>query len=208
MHPLHHIRRRGMTLLELMLALSITAMVSTAIAGMLNAMTTGVVTRRDSRGVMVRATTAQTRLGAYITPARSVLASNGGNVVLWYEDSRESDTVHASEVRWIRFDAATQGIDVLYVAFPDAWTDIACDLADKEHAANSNWDAVLAGYQAMNLVASMRVVDGLSDAAVTLNDVDALEARVVSHDLDFAVQGGSQRVRMASAVMFHQQPAR
>lgn len=200
--------RGGMSLLELMLALAVTAMVATAISGMLHAMTTGVVTRRDSRGVMVRATTAQTRLAAYISPARCVLDSSNGDAVVWFDDSRQSDTVHASEIRWIIFDDASDGIDVWFVNFPDTWTETEQTLADLEFAKNSDWSIVLAAFTAAGQIGSMRLVDGLSDASIILDAVDPHDTRVVSYDLDFTVDGGSQRVRMAAEVVLHHVPVR
>jgi hypothetical protein len=189
-----------------MLALAVTAMVATAISGMLHAMTTGVVTRRDSRGVMVRATTAQTRLAAYVSPARCVLDADGGDVVLWFDDSRESDTVHATELRWVLYDDATDGLDVWFVDFPDGWTETQQALADTEYASSADWAAVLSAFDAAGHVNSMRLVDGLSDAAVTLDAADAVDTRVVNYDLDFTVDGGSQRVRMASEIVLHRTP--
>src|SRR5882672_11104906 len=96
--------RAGMTLIELVLALSVTAMVATAITAMLNAMSTGVVNKRDSRSLMVRAHAAETRFSAYIAPARCVLAADDDSVVVWFDDARESETVHATEVRWLVYD--------------------------------------------------------------------------------------------------------
>ena len=46
--------RPGLTLIELLVSLAITALVAAAIAGMLAAVTTGISTRRDNRTVMVR----------------------------------------------------------------------------------------------------------------------------------------------------------
>ena len=61
-----HKSTRGLTSIELMIALTITALIAAAIAGMLTAVSDGVYTRGDARSVMVRANAAQTRLSAYI----------------------------------------------------------------------------------------------------------------------------------------------
>ena len=53
--------RRGMTLIELLIALAITAMVAAAIAAMLSAVTNGERSRRDNRGYIVRTHAAKAR---------------------------------------------------------------------------------------------------------------------------------------------------
>ena len=65
--------RRGLTLIELVLALAITAMVAAAIAAMVGAITSGEMSRRDNRDTIVRTYTATTRLSAYIASCMSVL---------------------------------------------------------------------------------------------------------------------------------------
>ncbi len=112
--------RRGLTLIELMLALAITAMVAAAISGMLTAISTGEHLRRDNRSFIMRAHAAKTRLGAYVAKSRCVLDANGGDTVLWLEDSRGSGTVHASEIRWLIFNSVDGTLDVHFVDLPDA----------------------------------------------------------------------------------------
>ena len=46
--------RRGLTFIELVLALAITAMVAAAIAAMIGAVTSGEMSRRDNRGTIIR----------------------------------------------------------------------------------------------------------------------------------------------------------
>ena len=59
-----------------MLALTITTMIAGAIAAMMATVSAGVTTRRDSRGIMVRAHAAVSRLSAYVVPARCALDQN------------------------------------------------------------------------------------------------------------------------------------
>ena len=54
--------KRGLSLLELILALSVTASVALAITGMMGAVSTGVEGRRDTRSVLVLANAAASRL--------------------------------------------------------------------------------------------------------------------------------------------------
>jgi hypothetical protein len=196
---------RGLSLMELMMSLSITAVVATAITGMLGAVSTGVENGRGARSVMILANAAASRLSAYITPSRCVLGVDGSNVALWFDDSRESGTVHATEIRWLQFDVATGAYAVHYVQFPDGWTKAACELADQDYPANSNWPAVLASYTAKGWIATRTLVDQLASVAITL-DSDAQSSRVVSIELGFETDSGATGVTVTSSLTQHTAP--
>lgn len=199
--------RRGFTLLELLLALTVTALVGAAISAMLSAVTTGVSTRQDNRSVMVRANAAANRLGAYVAPSRSMLAAGPTDLVVWFADSRESDTVHATEIRWLKFDAVENEMVVYYVQFPALWTQTAKDLADTEYVMTSDWDDVLATFEASGWVVSMPLVDGIDGVTITLNDANAMDAQQVSFLLDFQTTDGSIDVGVASTLVYHDPPS-
>ncbi len=202
-----HAAARGLTLLELMLALSITTIVAAAIAGMLSAVTAGVGTRRDARSVMVRAGAAQARLAAYIIPCSSLLASDGSSLVVWLEDSRASDTVHATEVRWLSYDAAAGAIDVHLVDFPDTWTQAARDLADVQYAAGADFNAVLSSYQGNGWISTLRLVDGLDSLTVTTDSANILDSRTVDYALAFQTSQTPVPVRVSATIRAHEKPA-
>ena len=134
--------KRGLSLLELILALSVTAIVALAITGMMGAVSTGVEGRRDTRSVLVLANAAASRLSSYVAPSCCILSVGGSDITLWFNDSRESDTVHATEIRWLTFDSEAGTLAVNYVEFPSAWSKAACDLADEEYAADASWAGV------------------------------------------------------------------
>ncbi len=198
--------RRGLSLLELMLALSITAMVATAVSAMMSAVVTGVSTRRDNRSLMVRANAAQTRLSAYITPSRAVLDSDGSTVVLWLEDARDGGTVHATEVRWLKHDAIKGTIDVCFVDFPDSWKQTAKDLADRQYSRDADWTAVLDSYNSNGWVSSLTLVDGLERLTVHIDADQPLDARHVEYQLDFSTSSGSVATHVSATVSTHRPP--
>ena len=198
--------RRALTLLELMLALSITAMVATAISGMMSAVITGVSTRRDNRSLMIRANAAQARLAAYIAPSRSLLDATGSDLVLWLEDARESGTVHATEIRWLKFDATEGTIDVYFVDFPDSWQQTAKDLADRQYGANANWKMALDFYQGNGWISTLRLVDGLERVTVRTDADDALDSRHVEYELEFWTTAGSISIQVSATVRLHRPP--
>jgi hypothetical protein len=198
---------RGLTLLELMLSLMVTALVAGSIAGMMGAVSTGLSSHQDMRAVMIRANAAQSRLSAYITPSRCLLGASATGLTIWLDDSRESNTVHASEVRWLRFDASAGAIVLSYVKFPDAWSQTARDLADGEHAASSDWDALLSMCEGKGLISSLQLVDGLADLAVQIPTA-AQSAKHVTFDLDFNTGAGSRLIKVSAAIERQQPPVK
>lgn len=198
--------RRGLTTLELMLALAITAVVAIAISGMLAAVSQGVVSRQDNRAIMVRVHAAQSRLAAYINPSRCLLDATATDLVIWLDDARESGTVHATEIRWLRYDATDGAIDVFWVHFPDAWTQVAKDLADLEYAPAQDWNAVFDYYQSNGWMLSLRLVDGLEWAVVSIDQGTALESRQVQFDLATQTHDQPLVQRVTSTIAIHQPP--
>lgn len=200
---------RGLSLLELLLAMSITAMVSAAIAGMLGAVSTGVGTRRDTRTVMVLANAAQSRLSAYVAPSQCILATDasGSDLVVWLNDSRQSGTVHATEIRWLLFDADAGTISVHYVDFPDEWTQAAKDIEDLEFASNTDWNLVLGHYQAKGQIASQPLIDGLQSLALSTDQAMAQTSRHVNYQLRFRTDSGQMAIAVTATIRQHTAPS-
>ena len=199
---------RGLTLLELLMAMIISAMVAGAIAGMLGAVSSGVGTRKDNREIMVLAHGAQCRLSAYVNTARCVLGNDGVNLTLWQDDSRESGTVHASEIRWLRFDALAGAVTVQYVSFPTTWTEVAKELADNEYPANADWETVRAYYSGKNLLASRTLIDHISSVAIQSDQKVASNARHIAMDLTFQNAQTSIVVEASGTIQEHQVPVK
>lgn len=199
---------RGLSLLELLLAMTITVMVAAAIAGMLGAVSSGVGTRRDSRTIMVLSNNAESRFSAYIAPSRCVLAAGGGDLTLWLNDSRQSNSVHASEIRWLVYDSNAGAIDVYYVHFPDAWTKAAKDLADNEYPMNTNWSLVLTAYEASGWILHETLVDSLQSVALTLDAAAPMDCRHLNYQLAFRANAGpAVPVLVAATIREHVKPA-
>lgn len=201
-------KRRGLTLLELLMAVIITAMVGAGIAGMLGAVSAGVGTRKDSREVMVLAHGAQCRLSAYLATARCVLAAGSSDVTIWLDDSRESGTVHATEIRWIRYDANNGEIIVDYVAFPVTWTPTVCDLVDLEYASSTDFDAVRGYYSGKGLLASRPLVDHVECASIRTDATAALDSRHIVFDLGFESQNQTVMVQVSGTIQEHEKPVK
>ncbi len=197
--------RRGLTIIELLLSLMVTAMVAGAIAGMMGAVSNGLSVHQDTRSVMIRSNAAQTRLAAYITPSRCILSAGATSVAIWLDDSRESLTVHASEVRWLVYESVTRSLKLAYVKFPDAWSQTTRDLEDAEYAKTSDWSAVLGTYEAKGLIEKIVLVDALEQVSVSVQG-QAQDAKQVGFDLTFHTENDPSLVYVSASIDNHQPP--
>ncbi len=199
---------RGLTLIELLLSLTITLVIGMAMTGVISAVVSGVDVRRDNRAHIVRAYAAQSRLLSYIAPSRCFLATNHDLVVLWFNDSRESQTVHGTEVRWLEYDAGAQTIVAHYVKFPDEWSAVNKWLTDAEHPVNSDWRAVLEFYQSAGCVESVVLVDGISVMRVLADNNRPVNARSAVIRLDFANEGNTMTIKINGTLRERIPPSR
>jgi hypothetical protein len=183
--------RRGLTFLEFILSLAITAMVALAITGMLTSVAMGQRLRRDNRAFVIRTHALKSRLSAYIAPCRSFLMCNGTDLVVWFDDSRESNSVHASEVRWLIFDSVNGTLEVHYVSFPADWTEVAKALEDQEYPYDANWSAVHSSYEAV---------------WITTDEAAPVDSRQVVYDLGFDTEGEALPQSVSATIFRHLPP--
>jgi hypothetical protein len=97
----------GTTLVELLLALTITSLIGAAIATMLFATSYGTSNQKEMRDVIVSNEVAATRLNAALRVSMRVLAKGDNYLVLWMADTRTNDEPDLSELRRIERNPAT-----------------------------------------------------------------------------------------------------
>jgi prepilin-type N-terminal cleavage/methylation domain-containing protein len=200
-------RHRGLTLLELTLAMIVTGIVAGAILGMMGAVTAGVDARRDSRTNMVTASAATARLSAYIAPARAMLEVQPTRMAVWINDARVGETVHATEIRWFTFDERTGVLAVHFVSFPSDWTQTMQDLEDKEYALGTNWFKVLGDYANNGWITVMPLLERLEAVTIDANAANAIDARHATLSLTFPSVGANPvQTLVPVSIRLHQPP--
>ena len=172
--------RRGLTLLEMILAIGITATIGAAIASMMAAVSNGLTSRDNGRRTAVQLATTQIRLAAYIAPARCMLSKSDDAFVIWLDDSRESGTVHASEIRWLSYNDSNDTFVVKFVDFPEGWSELMLETADIECDRSTNYESLLATLESSQLIGEFDLVDGMQSCSIWTDDPDSLSAIRVS----------------------------
>lgn len=132
-------QHRAFTIVELLLALLITALVSGGVAGMLMAVSYGTSSRRDLRSAVVQRRVLDSRIGSSIRHSRAILESGVDYFVLWIGDTNPNGTADApdlSEIRLIERDAVADNLNKY--EFPDTWTQVQIDAADVAYSLTGN----------------------------------------------------------------------
>lgn len=117
-----HTSRRGLTLLETLIALAITVITGMAIASVTTAVARGLTSVNTSRSALQRAHAAHVRIRAYTDPSLCVLDyDETRGFALWLDDSRANEKVNLSELRVFWYSADDDTISVERVVFPNGW---------------------------------------------------------------------------------------
>lgn len=125
-------RRRGLTLVELLLALAILSLISLTTGVMLSAVAYGTDSDRDIRALVARNKMLSARITAALRGSGMVLEvgsnSDGTWAVLWERDLDGNDVPSLLEIRRLEYDAAA-GTLASHAA-PDGTTDVVYTLSD------------------------------------------------------------------------------
>lgn len=131
-------RARGLTLVELMLAVAGTSLVGAAVAAMLVAVNAGSNTDNDMRGSVIRHQAAAARIQAAIRGSTLVLGAGEDWIMLWTYDLREDASPNLSELRLIERNAQGQ-VHSYQTRWPDAWDEQTIDLNDTAYPLDADW---------------------------------------------------------------------
>lgn len=175
-------RRRGMTLLELLIALVITAVISLTIAAVTTAIARGMESVNEGRSAMQRTVAAHTRLRTYIHPSRCFLdADTSRGFVIWLSDARANSRVNLSEMRVFWFDPTQPEGDltVEWASFPEDWSDAAVAAADMELTGADDYFAAMATLRAQGHTGSAVLADQVESVAVEFDAPSLPEAERV-----------------------------
>lgn len=164
--------RRGLTMVELLLALAVTALVGLGTASMLMMVGQASQADREGRSVVMRAHAVQARLRAYLDPALCVLQQDAAKnaVAVWLSDPSAPGMVNLTEVRVLWFDPASKTMWMERVQFPDAWPQSAKDQADVVIPSGTDVVAAVEAQRKLGYTATQDVAGSVWSAAWTFNN--------------------------------------
>ncbi len=142
------VRRRGwgraMTLVELVIALAITAIVAAVLAILIDATAVGTSSNNDGRRGLTRMQAMKAQLGDAFANARCILAVDATHVVYWVGDVAGAPTpangaVNFSELRMLELDTTTGSLNLYTCQWPSGYSTASIIAADQTYAAGSDW---------------------------------------------------------------------
>ena len=100
--------RPGLTLVEMLLSLAITALIAMTLTGMLVTVSTGTRSATELRQRNLRAEVVRERVESRVRSSTRVLAAGNGWLVLWAGETRTNAVPDLSEICRIEWDKASQ----------------------------------------------------------------------------------------------------
>ncbi|MFM9959557.1 MAG: hypothetical protein ACKVZJ_15985 [Phycisphaerales bacterium] len=173
-----------MTLLELLLALSITVLTGAAAAAITLAVARSLTSMNDSRSVTNRANLVQARLRGVTDTASCVLETNlDKGVAVWAGDDNPNGRVNISELRIIWFNKAEARVTTERVQWPAGFTPEVITANDLVLAAADDPFGAIEAQRALGRTVTQIIGDRLTVSAIDADDkttIDAHRFRVFS----------------------------
>jgi hypothetical protein len=170
---------RGLTLLELLLALAGTAVVGTAVAAMMAGVTYGTAVDKDMRTLITRQMALRARVEAEVRESLLLLDSGGDYMVLWSGDENNDGLPSKAEIQVIEYDPVMDRV-MRYAPAP-LIADVGYTLADDFRTETNSYkgDATFPGE---------RWAEQVTSFTLTLDHIDPQSAKLVS--FRFGMSGG------------------
>jgi hypothetical protein len=180
--------RRGLTLIELLIGLSITAFTCAILAALINATALGTSTQNDGRRALVRLQALKAELSDELINTRCILAAGNNYLVYWIGDQPGSPTginqaVNFSELRLLQVDASGN-LNVYCCHWPDGMSDSAKVTADTPYAAATDWYAAVCVLKGTSYFSTNTLASGVTHLTVTLDNPAPTAARFVHLRID------------------------
>lgn len=170
---------RGLTLLELLLALAGTAVIGSAVAALLTGVIYGTATDKDMRSLITRQMALKARVEAEVRESRMLLDAGADYLILWSRDSDEDGSPSKAEIQVIEYDAV---MDRVMRYAPAAL------IVDVDYALTDDFRTATDSYKGDSTFPGERWAEQITSLDFTLDDIDPQLAKLVS--FRFGMSGG------------------
>jgi len=166
-------RRRGFTLLEILLALSISAMIALAIGVMLSALNAATAVENDTRRSTMQRQVVLAKLEHTVRSSARILVGGADHLVLWRADRNGNSVPELSELVRLSWDEPTGEIRIFMS--PDD-LDPASDIT---YAMTDDFDAVSQPLAGTAEFPGSLLIDDVTAWSLVLDDADPKAAKLV-----------------------------
>lgn len=200
--------RRGLTLLELLIAVSITTLAGLALSTVMTTVARSITGATDARSALQRAHAAYARIRAFTGPGFCLLqhdASKG--FALWLNDNKAGNTVNLREYRVFWHDKGTGEITAERVHFPDEWPAELQEEFDLVLSPGSDFLLEMEAQRALGYTKTETICDGVLQCALA-HGAPTIEA-ATNFTLTFSMDDASEQppdILTAYAFFNHMEP--
>ena len=170
---------RGLTLLELLLALAGTAVIGTAVAALLTGVAYGTATDKDMRSLITRQMALRARLEAEVRESSMLLDAGADYMILWSSDDNDDGLPSKAEIQVIEYDAVMDRV-VRYAPAPL--------ITDVDYILTDDFRTLTDAYKGDSTFPEERWAEQITSLTITLDDIDPQSAKLVS--FRFGMAGG------------------
>jgi type II secretory pathway pseudopilin PulG len=163
-------------MLELLIAISITALAGLALSTVMTAVARSITSTTDERSALQRAHAASIRLRAFTEPGLCLLQDKPDEgFAIWLNDDKPGGTVNLREVRAFWHDATSGVMTVERVTFPDAWPPELQETFDLALSPGADFLGEIEAQRFLGYTSTEAVSDGVISRAVT-HDAGPIQA--------------------------------
>ena len=181
--------RRGMTLVELTMALAMACLVGSGVVAMTESVGRVLMEGRIQKENTTASATASSRLAAVVSTASCPLMLSPQLVVCWGTDLHRDGRIQASELRWIRFDDEDGTLHLEQIGFPDDFGPRDIERADRTFASDADFRRVRRQFSNEGLLDSRMLLDGLVDVELAMSretQADPIDQKRISWRLQWS----------------------
>jgi hypothetical protein len=175
--------RRAVTLVELLIGLSITAVTCGILAVLINATAMGTSTQNDGRRALVRLQAVKAVLEDEFVNARCILATGSNYVCYWTGDSTGPTTVNNavnfSELRMLAIDSSGN-LNVYCCKWPSGTSNATILANDTQYALATDWRSTAEALRGTTYYSTNTLATGASALTISLDSASPSTAKLIN----------------------------
>ena len=179
--------RGGVTLIELLLSVAITAMVALGVASMMMSVSAVAQADTEARSALMRAMAVREAVRAYAEDALCVIevSNDGHSALFWVEDDLSPGAVNLFEMREVRFREDDGQLVLRRIVAPTGWHAVQAQGLNAAVPTNAGLLAWMNSFSALNMLEERVLVSGIADARWVVDGTDPRAAPRVR--LEFSI---------------------
>jgi hypothetical protein len=207
-HSFHsrHPRRRaaGLTLVELVIGLTITAVIACILAILIHATAVGTNTQQDGRRLLVRFQSIRSAIANDLSNAHCILDVGTNYIIYWIGDDPAgvvppNNAVNLSELRMLQVDGSGN-LNLYRVQWPASFKTADILSADQTYSATSNWYSAVQAAATAGYLVPTKLATNATSLTATLDSGSIPSARLITLNITLNDTVATRTIALSTAV--------